>query len=231
MKHWPIFFLFAAAPAQLMASERSACGGYYYFADGRRIESIVVDDRARPKNRKLATISAVTASRGAVSSTITTETYDARGKLLDRARSEARCENGDLLLDLTAGLPIQKERLRQQSAVLLRYPASMQVGRMLDARVDFDLEGAAKGKAMKVNFSMANRRVAGRLAVETPLGRREAFRITSILNVSFRVAGIAIPMRFDLTEYFVPGLGVVGSEASQKGRAVERSTIRFLPRR
>ncbi len=65
-------------------------------------------------------------------------------------------------------------------------------------------------------------------AIDTPQGRRQAFVIRSTLNISFRLIGIAIPMRYELVEFFVPGLGVMRTAAEEKGRTVERSTVRFL---
>lgn len=213
----------SAMPAQAAASD---CTGYYYFADGKRIETTTLDDKGAVKSRKTMTVRAGRVTPRAAQATLTTRTLDARGEA-STATSEARCENGDLLLDLTSSLPAQKDPMSSRRAVLLRYPAAMRVGQPLEARVDFDLDGQAKGKAMKVNFSLADRRVADSTAIDTPDGRKTAFVIRSTLNVSFRIIGIAIPMRYDLAEYFVPGLGVMRTEAEQRGKVVERSTVRF----
>ncbi|WP_163434627.1 hypothetical protein, partial [Escherichia coli] len=77
----------------------------------------------------------------------------------------------------TGSLPSQKEALSSRRPVLLRYPAGMRVGDTLESRVDFDLDGETKGKAMKVRFSLADRRVQALSAIDTPQGRRQAFVI------------------------------------------------------
>lgn len=201
------------------------CAGYYYFADGRRIETVTLDARGSVKSRKLMTVRAGQVAPRSATALLTTRSLDTREPA---TTSEARCENGDLLLDLTGSLPSQKEALSSRSPVLLRYPGGMRVGDALESRVDFDLDGESKGKTMKVRFSLSDRRVRALEAVDTPQGRKQAFVIRSTLNISFRVIGIAIPMRYELVEFFVPGLGVMRTEAEEKGKTVERSTVRFL---
>lgn len=203
------------------------CASYYYFAEGKRIETITLDERGTVASRKMMTVQASRVTPQAAKSKLTTRTIDARGGTAP-VTSEARCENGDLLLDLTSSLPAQKGTLSSTRAVLLRYPASVRVGQRLEARIDFDLDGESKGKAMKVNFSLADRQVSDSVSIDTSAGRKQAFVIRSILNVRFRIIGIAIPMRYDLVEYFVPGLGVMRTEAEQKGKIVERSTVRII---
>lgn len=203
------------------------CSGYYYFAAGKRIETITLDERGAVASRKVITIQAGRVTPQTAEARLTTRTIDARGGAVP-VTSEARCENGDLLLDLTSSLPTQRGTLSSSRAVLLRYPASVHVGQRLEARIDFDLDGESKGKAMKVNFSLADRHVADSVSIDTSAGRKQAFVIRSVLNVRFRIIGIAIPMRYDLVEYLVPGLGVMRTEAEQKGKIVERSTVRII---
>ena len=203
------------------------CAGYYYFAEGKRIETITLDERGAVASRKVMTVKAGPVTPQAAEARLTTRMVDARGGAAP-VTSEARCENGDLLLDLTSSLPAQKGTLSSARAVLLRYPASVRVGQRLEARIDFDLDGESKGKAMKVNFSLADRHVSDSVSIETSAGRKQAFVIRSVLNVRLRIIGIAIPMRYDLVEYLVPGLGVMRTEAEQKGKVVERSTVRII---
>lgn len=203
------------------------CTGYYYFGEGKRVETITLDERGAVASRKVMTVQAGRVTPQAAQARLVTRSIDARGEGAP-VISEARCENGDLLLDLTSSLPAQKGTLSAPRAVLLRYPASIRVGQQLEARVDFNLDGESKGKAMKVNFSLADRHVSESVSIDTSAGRKQAFVIRSVLNVRFRIIGIAIPMRYDLVEYFVPGLGVMRTEAEQKGKIVERSTVRII---
>lgn len=223
--------LAAAIAAIPTLAAAAPCSESYYFKTGQDVESTTLDEQGRVKNRKLSTVAKVTGTPDDLTATVSTETYDASGKLLSTVRTLARCEKAGLLLDLTSGLPASDGGLRGREPVWLLYPADMTPGQVLDVRVNFDLDGSTGGKAMKVNFNLADRRVAAAREIDTPLGRRPGFLITSVLNVSFKVVGIAIPMRYDLTEYYAPGVGVVRSEAAQKGRVVERSDIVLRPGR
>lgn len=223
----PAILLSAAMASPAPAPVTPDCGGYYYFAEDKRIETTTLGERGEVTNRKMMTIQAERVTPQAAEARLTTRTIDARGAAAP-VITRARCENGDLLLDLTSSLPARKESLSSPRAVMLRYPASIRIGQQLESRVDFDLDGETRGKAMKVGFSLADRRVSDSVTIDTPAGRRQAFVIRSALNVKFRVIGIAIPMRYDLVEYFVPGLGVMRTEAMQGGKVVERSTVRII---
>ena len=179
-----LLLLAAALGAAARPGAPVDCAGYYYFADGRRIETVTLDAQGAVKNRKLMTVRAGQVTPRSATAQLTTRSLDTREPA---ATSEARCENGDLLLDLTGSLPSQKEALSSRRPVLLRYPAGMRVGDTLESRVDFDLDGETKGKAMKVRFSLADRRVQALSAIDTPQGRRQAFVIRSTLNISFRI--------------------------------------------
>jgi hypothetical protein len=231
LQHRPRHLAVTVLPLALLTFPAQAappgCASFYYFSPGKRVETTTRDERGKVKSREEMIVRSARANASSARASLETRTDDQRAGDA-AATSEASCKDGELLLDLSSSLPAQKEKLSARQPVLLRYPAAMRVGQSLESRVDFNLDGQAKGKAMKVGFDLSDRRVTDRRMIDTPAGTQPAFVIRSVLNVSFRVVGIAIPMRYDLVEYFVPGLGVMRTEAVQKGKVVERSDVRFL---
>ena len=99
------------------------------------------------------------------------------------------------------------------SNVYLEYPAVINAGDQLkDGLLNMDYESSG-GLKSSIEISITERRVEGKESVTTPAGTWECYRITSKNRITSRIAGIGIPIKMDVTEWFAPGFGVVKTES------------------
>lgn len=221
-----MFFSLLALGAVSFAQAQD-CSKYIYFKDNARIESVVYDGNGKEIRKEVQEISGIEDKGGERIANITTTKSGNEGN--SSSKGVVKCNGGNLYFDLTVGLPkqdVNNPAIESNAKTsFLTYPSDPKIGQTLESSLDFNLNGTTKGKSMKVNFKVEDRKVSGKEKVSTPIGSWESFKITYVLNVKFKVVGINIPMKLDITEWFVPGYGIVKSEAYLKGKLTERSVI------
>jgi hypothetical protein len=108
--------------------------------------------------------------------------------------------------------------------VYLEYPVDMKEGDALkDGNFSMDYKNAG-GMAGNVSVSITERKVLSKESITTPAGTWECFKISSNQKITIKIAGIGIPIKANVTEWFAAGFGVVKSDAN--GATTEITSIK-----
>jgi hypothetical protein len=204
------------------------CSDYYYLNANKTVEMTMYNKKGKETGKQVYTISNVTKSGNTTSSTVNVELFDSKGKTASKAVNLVKCTAGVMMMDMKMFIPAaQQQQMGTGTATVsdsfIDYPASMKEGDALkDAqfKMDFKMESGIAGN---VSVNISNRKVAGKEQVTTPAGTWDAFKITYKSKIIMKI-GIGIPVNMDVTEWYVPGFGVVKSEAG--GARTEITTIR-----
>lgn len=157
-------------------------------------------------------------SGSSVTATINSEFVDAKGKTITKATNNVKCENGVMQMNMKTFIPAtQMEQMKSGTAtandVYLEYPANMNVGDQLkDGQFNMDYESTS-GLKSSIEISITERKVEGKESVTTPAGTWECYKITSENKIVSKIAGIGIPIRMSVTEWYAPGFGVIKTES------------------
>jgi len=194
------------------------CSNYYYLQNNKTIEMTISNNKGKESGKMTYTVSDSRKSGNAVTATINSEFVDAKGKSITKATNNVKCVNGVMQMDMKVFIPAaQQEQIKSGTAtasdVYLEYPANMNVGDQLkDGLLNMDYE-TASGLKSSIEVSITERKVEGKETVTTPAGTWECFKITSKNKITSRIAGIGIPIRMDVTEWYAPGFGVIKTES------------------
>src|SRR5687767_1766328 len=194
------------------------CSNYYYLQNNKTIEMTISNNKGKESGKMTYTVSDSRKSGNAVTATINSEFVDAKGKSITKATNNVKCVNGVMQMDMKVFIPAaQQEQIKSGTAtasdVYLEYPATMNVGDQLkDGLLNMDYE-TASGLKSSIEVSITERKVEGKETVTTPAGTWECFKITSKNKITSRIAGIGIPIRMDVTEWYAPGFGVIKTES------------------
>ena len=164
------------------------------------------------------TISNSEKSGSSITATLNSEFVGANGKTITKASNEVKCENGVMQMNMKVFVPpAQLEQMKSGTAtatdVYLEYPGNMNVGDQLkDGQFNMDYESTS-GLKSSIEISITERKVEGKESVTTPAGTWECYRITSENKIVSKIAGIGIPIKMSVTEWYAPGFGVVKTES------------------
>ncbi len=144
--------------------------------------------------------------------TLNQEVFDANGKSVMLSTNKVKCDAGVLMIDIKSFMNNGSNR-RQTYAVkgedvYIEYPPSMSVGSFLpEGKVNMNVKNGDVVNEME----MSNRQVAAKESVTTPAGTWDCFKINYTMKITTNAAGLSIPIKMDMTEWFAPGFGVVKS--------------------
>ena len=180
------------------------CANYYYLQNNKTIEMTILN-----KNGK---------ESGKMTYVVSDSKKSGKGKTISKATNNVKCENGVMQMNMKTFIPAaQMEQMKAGTAtasdVYLEYPANMNVGDQLkDGQFNMDYESTS-GLKSSIEISITERKVAGKESVTTPAGTWECYKITSENKIVSKIAGIGIPIRMSVTEWYAPGFGVVKTES------------------
>jgi hypothetical protein len=186
------------------------CSNYYYLQNNKTIEMSVYNKNGKESGKMIYKISDSKKSGSSATATITSEFVDTKGKTITNATNTVKCENGVMQMDM-------KEQIRSGTAkasdVYLEYPSNMNVGdKLKDGLLSMDYEQAG-GLKSSIEISITERSIQAKESVTTTAGTWECFKITSKNKITSKIAGIDIPIRMDVTEWFAPGFGIIKTES------------------
>jgi len=150
--------------------------------------------------------------------TINSEFVDAKGKTITKATNNVKCESGVMQMDMKIFIPpAQLEQIKTGSAiandVYLEYPANMNVGDQLkNGQFNMDYESIS-GLKCSLEISVTERKVEGKETVTTAGGTWECYKISAKNKILSTIAGVGIPIKMDVIEWFAPGFGIVKTES------------------
>jgi hypothetical protein len=194
------------------------CSNFYYLQNNKTIELTITNNKGKETGKMVYTISDGKKSGNILTATVNSEFFDSKGKSVNKAVNNVQCENGMMMMDMKMFIPsAQQEQMGTASAsasnVYLEYPAGMNVGDQLKDglfNMDFETGGGLKSS---IEISITERKVEAMESIMTPAGTWECFKISTKNKITTKIAGIGIPIRMDVTEWFAPGFGVVKTES------------------
>lgn len=219
MKKYFIILLIALLPLSVFAQN---CGGYYYLQDHSEIQMTSYDRDGKPSVVVTSRITGVSSIPGGIKSNFQTTVKDKDGQLMDQGQGTMKCLHGNLSVDMRQSMPsgsmkqFQNMRVKADEAYIV-YPADMRVGQALpDASYHMEIyKNESDKRFATIDYTVSKRKVAGKEQVTTPAGSWNCFKITSSMTMKITI-GIAIPMRFEVTEWFAPDFGIVKTEDDRR---------------
>lgn len=194
------------------------CSNFYYLQYNKIIEMAITNSKGKESGKNIYTITDVKKSGNITSSIVSSEFIDSKGKSINKSVNNIKCENGIMKMDMKIFIPsAQQEQMGNGTAnasdVYLEYPASMAAGDNLkDGQFTINSQTGG-GMNSSIEVSITERKVEAKESVTTTAGTWECFKITSKNRITTKIAGIGIPIKSDVTEWFAPGFGVVKTES------------------
>jgi hypothetical protein len=208
-------FFFLACSISLYSQD---CANYYFLQNNKTIEMTISNGKGKESGKMTYMISDTKKAGGTVSATVNSEFVDTKGKSITKSTNNVKCESGVMQMDMKVFIPAtQQEQINSGTAnasnVYLEYPANMNVGdKLKDGLMNMDYETAG-GMKSSIEVSITERAVLGKESVTTPAGTWDCYKIFAKNKITSRIAGIGIPIKMDVTEWFAPGFGIVKTES------------------
>lgn len=188
---------------------------YYYLQNNKTVTMGMLDRKGNPDGKYVYKVSGVTKSGSTTSARVQSEVFDKKGKSLGGGTGTMQCKSGQLMIDMKMMMNPQQAQQFKNAEVdgkgaFMEYPVSLSVGQTLsDANFNMDMK-AESGMAANVTIDVTDRKVEAKEKITTPAGSWDAYKITYNSKVVMNM-GIAIPVKMQMTEWFVPDFGVVKS--------------------
>lgn len=205
-----ILFLLASTGAYAQCS-------YYYLQNNKTVTFGMFDRKGNADGKYVYKVSDVSKNGSTTSANIQSEVFDKKGKSMGAGRGTMQCKTGALMVDMRMTLsPQQMEQFKnakvEGTAAYIEYPAALSVGQSLpdgNFAMDITMDG---GMAANLAIDITGRKVEAKEKITTPAGSWDAFKITYESKVVITM-GISIPVKMQITEWFVPGFGMVKSSS------------------
>lgn len=206
-------------------SARGDCGNFYLLTDHHLVQMTVYDKNNQPSLTMNYHINEIKPLPEGKEAHVQIEVFDEKGNKMNTASAVYKCINGTLLMDMKASMPYQENQKEQMQAkgeeqrAFMQYPPGMSVGQQLpDAHFTLNLQ--QHSIVSSATLSATKRKVEAREKITTPAGSWNCFRIryTAKTKVAF------IAFRYDVTEWFAPGFGIVKAVSYNKKGKVESHT-------
>lgn len=194
------------------------CANYLLLQNNKKIEMTLYNKKGKENGKQVWNISNYQSSGGVTSATVNTEMFNDKGKSISKGSSEMQCSNGALLMNMK--LMLTEEQLKQMGesaatakGAFIEYPSSVKVDDLLkdgSLTIDYTMGG---NMTAKMEMEVTDRKVTGKETVTSPAGTWECFTITSTQKLTTRIAGMGIPVKLNVTEWYAPGVGVVKTDS------------------
>ncbi|GAB3419186.1 hypothetical protein GCM10027516_14360 [Niabella aquatica] len=175
------------------------------------------DRKGNADGKYVYKVSGVSKNGSVTSATVQSEVFDKKGKSMGSGKGVMQCKNGVLMIDMRMLLsPQQMEQFKnakvEGKSTYMEYPASLSAGQVLqDGSFNMDVK-MENGITATVSIDVTNRKVEAKEKVTTSAGTWDAYKITYDAKTVITM-GIGIPIKMQLTEWFVPDFGMVKSSS------------------
>ncbi|WP_460684995.1 TapB family protein [Niabella aquatica] len=191
--------------------------GYYYLQNNKTVTIGMFDRKGNADGKYVYKVSGVSKNGSVTSATVQSEVFDKKGKSMGSGKGVMQCKNGVLMIDMRMLLsPQQMEQFKnakvEGKSTYMEYPASLSAGQVLqDGSFNMDVK-MENGITATVSIDVTNRKVEAKEKVTTSAGTWDAYKITYDAKTVITM-GIGIPIKMQLTEWFVPDFGMVKSSS------------------
>lgn len=212
-----IFFMAVALLGGINAFSQN-CLNYLLLQNNKKIEVSIYNKKGKDDGKQVWNVSAVRTANGVTKATVKSEFFDKNGKSINKATNEIQCKGGSLQMNMKMMLNEDQMKAWGENATVtatgefLEYPASLGEGSTLpDGNLQMNIK-TEKGMNVTVELQVSDRLVIKKESITSPAGTWECFKISSKQRIVSKVAGIGIPFKIDVTEWFAPGVGVIKTE-------------------
>lgn len=195
-------------------SNAQNCRNYLLLQNNKRVEMTIYNRKGKEDGKQIWQVSNVKSTGKSTTATISSEFFDKKGKSINKGENEIKCTGGAFFMNLKMMLSEQqlgqmKNAKATANGDLMEYPVSVKEGdRLKDASLTINIQQEG-GLNSSVEINVTNRAAGGKETITSPAGTWECIKITSDQKITSRIAGIAIPMKMELTEWLAPGVGVI----------------------
>ena len=206
------------------------CESYWYLTNNAEVQMTIYNAKGKESGKQTWKVTGVKQNGSGFVANVTSSFTDEKGKELAKGAGTYQCDGGMLKSDIRMTMPQQQAQMFQDAEANLEptyieYPYNMSEGQSLkDAVFEMDMK-MNSGMNSKMSMKQTNRKVEGKEQVTSPAGTWEAYKITSEGYYRMNMGGIGIPMTFKVTEWFVPGFGIVKTESYNKNGKFMGSTL------
>lgn len=207
------------------------CKTFLYMTNNAQVQMKLYDAKGRESGTQNWTISDVKQNGEGYESTINLVMTDGKGRELAKSTGTYKCNSGVLKADIRMTMPQAGQMPgagtteAKMDAAYLEYPANIAAGQDLkDAEFNMDMN-LGNGMPGSAEFKQTGRKVQSKESLTTPAGTWDAYKITYNAFFRAKTMGIGVPMNMAVTEWFVPGIGVVKTETYNKNGKLMGSTV------
>jgi hypothetical protein len=199
-------------------SHAQNCLNYLLLQNNKKIEMTIYNKKGKEDGKQVWNVSNVKKSGNATTATVNSEFFDKKGKTLNKAVNEIKCIGGALQMNLKMMLGEQQVKAWGENAKVtakgefLEFPASIREGDQLkDGKLEMDIK-TEQGLDISMQLDITNRKAISKETITSPAGTWECMKLTSDQKITSRIAGIGIPIKMEVTEWYAPGVGVIKTE-------------------
>ncbi len=191
-----------------VAAVAQDCSQFVNNANGKKLTYINLN--AKGNQQMTAVYTSV--KKDATTVAIHAEISDKNGKSMGTGDSEMICDGNAIKIDMKSFIPAasMKQGMDMKisgEAKYITFPAAMQAGQSLDdgtVTIDMDNNGA---QMIQMEMDFVNRKVESAETITTNAGSFDCYKITYDATTKVKMAGIGIPFRMKITEWYSPKLG------------------------
>ncbi len=203
----------ASLPAQAQN-----CKNYLLLQNNKRVEMTVYNRKGKEDGKQVWLVSNVKNVGKTTTATLNTEFFTGKGKSINKSESQVQCSGGSLQMSMKLMMGEAQQKQMNNATVkakgeFIDYPATIKEGDKLpdgNMQMDYTMEG---GMAASIEIIITERSVGGKEPITSPAGTWECFKITSHQKIISKIAGMGIPFKTDVTEWYAPGVGVIKTES------------------
>jgi hypothetical protein len=194
------------------------CLNYLLLQNNKKIEVTIYNKKGKEDGKQVWNVSNVKKTGNATTATVKSEFFDKKGKTINQAVNEVKCIGGALQMNLKMMLGEQQVKAWGENAQItaqgefLEFPANIKEGDQLkDGNLKMDIK-TEQGMNISMELEITNRKAIGKESITSPAGTWECMKLTSNQKIISRIAGIGIPIKMDVTEWYASGVGVIKTE-------------------
>jgi len=202
-----------------ISADAQNCSNYLLLQNNKKIEMTIYNKKDKESGKQVWQVTNLNSSGGTTTASLNTEFFNDKGKSINKGESEIKCAGGMLMMNMK--LMLNEDQLKQMqngtataSGEFLEYPATMKEGDNLkdgNFTMKYKMNG---GLESNMEISVTQRVVGGSESITSPAGTWNCIKISSNQKLITRIAGIGIPIKMNVTEWFAPGVGVIKTQSN-----------------
>src|SRR6478735_2659115 len=211
------------------------CEAYFPLSLNAESQLTQYDENGKPTGRSLYKVKEVHNTATGKDAVLWVENYDKKDQKDSEGEFKVICKDNATHIDMKAfmlnnpSLKSYEDMDMTMTGDFLQFPNKLSEGMSLpDATVEMVFtDKKTNQEAARMNMKFVNRKVVGKVSVTTPTGTYEAWKVTQEVSGvnTIMTMHINMPTMF-ITDYIVPGTGVVKSETFDKNNKLKGYSLK-----